>query len=158
VASPTVKTTELRWLRTSGWFGVLLLENTLQAVPIGFQDGEPRRAALQTNQELGEYQKAGKIDISEFADMDHHLRSEFRLSVRRALWAIHNPRPGVGEGTSPRIVWLFTIAHFRRMPLFVVAVVVSRLHSEAVRTCMRRGKCTGTWHALARFSVIGRIN
>ena len=46
-----------------------------------FRDAKPRKAALQTDQELREYQKSRIGKMFQAGEMDHHLCIEFRISA-----------------------------------------------------------------------------
>jgi CheY-like chemotaxis protein len=72
-----------------------------------FRDCEPRKAAIQADQELWEYQDAGIGKMFEAGEMDHHLGRKFLFIGRRAGTKHDTPPPT--HLSKPKNVCLFKI-------------------------------------------------
>jgi hypothetical protein len=56
---------------------------------LGFREDKAGKATIQADQNLGEYQDPGFVEIPQAGEVDHNLSRKFRLIARRAQHARH---------------------------------------------------------------------
>lgn len=52
---------------------------------------KPRKTTIQAEENPGEYEESGFVEILQAGEVDHHSSRQLRLIARRALRTKHNP-------------------------------------------------------------------